>query len=593
MLGDIPFTETEFFMLTFASITNEAYRLCLDHRNSEVPALHHLVAARNDTAAFQIVLQSDHQYSVLVRPVEYFSRKTAKLRGAHERLRVSVSAPFDVDLNLEGFMTDHDDVEKADVLLAQDVLESRANLPVGVFAEVKVPAAARAGEYMITVRVFLSRYGEDERAVFEAEIPLTVADCILPAPKDWRIYVNLWQHLTSVARHHDIPLWSDAHFAVLKNYVQALAALGQKSVMVCAGEIPWGGQHCAADTEHFANLFEYSIIGITKQRGGSFTYDFSAMQRYIDLCADAGISGDIEVFGLVNVWKCMIDPPLCEDYPESVILRYFDESDGCVKYIRHREDVIAYIRALEEYFIKTGQIDRVCIGADEPADVERYRKSLQLLKEIAPSFRCSAAINHAEFIDEFCDSIETVSPSLTCVNLEYDRLKKYKRENPDKKLLWYVCGFRNIPNNCIINPLTDNRSIGLLTSYLGLDGFLRWNFCLYSEDPRRDIRYSRFGAGNINFVYPAKNGSCLLSLRYKNLQRGFADYELISMLLQKDPMAESLFEKIFDFSKKDLWEFEKRRSIPEADAEQEREDSPISRRWDDYNSLKEEILKRL
>ncbi len=57
--------------------------------------------------------------------------------------------------------------------------------------------------------------------------------------------------------------------------------------MICAGEIPWGGQHCAADMEHFANLFEYSIIGITKQRGGSFTYDFSAMQRYIDLCADA------------------------------------------------------------------------------------------------------------------------------------------------------------------------------------------------------------------------------------------------------------------------------------------------------------------
>lgn len=580
-------------MLTLAKITNEAYRVRLDHTCDPIPTLQHLVAAKNDTAAFQIILQSDHQYSVAVRPVEWFSRKVPKLRGVHERIRLSVSAPFYVELNLEGFMTDHDDVEKADVLLTQDVLENRANIPTAVWAEVKVPHEAKAGTYDVSVKAFLSRYGEDERLVFEENLSLTVAEYILPDAKDWKIYVNLWQHLSSVARHHDVSLWSDQHFEILEKYVNAIAALGQKSVMLCAGEIPWGGQGCASDMEHFANLFEYSIIGITKKADGSFSYDYSKMQRYIDLCAKAGICGDIEIFGLVNVWKNMIDPPLCEDYPENIILRYWDEADESMKYIRNREDIIAYVRALEQYFIQTGQIDRVCIGADEPADMERYRKSLNLLSEIAPAFRCSAAINHAEFIEEFQERIDTVSPSLSCVNKEYDRLITYKKQHPEKRLLWYVCGFNNIPNNSIINPLTDNRSIGPLTAYLGMDGFLRWNFCLYSEDPRKDIRYSRFGAGDINFVYPSKNGAPLLSLRYKNLQRGFADHELIYALRQKDPSADELFKKIFDFSKDDLKSFEKRRCACGANVDQMRNDATVSRDWNDYNSMKEEILKRL
>ncbi len=96
-----------------------------------------LVSARNDTTAFQIILQSNYQYSVSTRPVEYFSRKSG-VRGPHERIRVAVNAPFDIELDHEGLITDHDDIKKADILLKQDVLECPANLPTGVFAKIKI-----------------------------------------------------------------------------------------------------------------------------------------------------------------------------------------------------------------------------------------------------------------------------------------------------------------------------------------------------------------------------------------------------------------------------------------------------------------------
>ncbi|MBQ9544129.1 MAG: DUF4091 domain-containing protein [Clostridia bacterium] len=582
-------------MLTLAAVTNEAYRVRLDNSGDPIPPLAGLTAARRDSAAFQIVLQSDFQYSVSVRPVEWFSRK-AGVRGHHERIRVAVDSPFETQLDLEGFMTDQDDVKKADVLLKQDVVESPANLPTGVWVETKIPADAEPGEYPVTVSVYISRYGEDEKKVFSYTVPLKIYPFVLPEPENRKLYVNLWQHLSSVARHHDVALWSDSHFAVLEKYVAAISALGQKSVTLCAGQIPWGGQGCTTDRENPGNLFEYSIIPITKKKNGEFIYDYSKMQRYIDLCGKYGINGDIEIFGLVNVWQKLIPTPLVENYPENIVLRYLDESDGALKYVRDRERVIDYIKSLESYFIRTDQIGRVRIAADEPGDIDRYRESLELLKSVAPSFKCSTAINHAEFVEEFKDSISTFAPFLSCVTREYARLKEHKEKFPDKKMLWYVCGYHHVPNNCISNPLVDNRAIGLLTDRIGFDGFLRWDFCLYPDDPRKDIRYSHFGTGDVNFVYPAHNGDVLLSLRYKNLKRGFDDHALVSALREKDPAkADALLGKVFDFSADDPEAFDERRRSCHGNVDQARNDpdAVISRDWNDFDALKTAVLEAL
>jgi len=581
-------------LITLAKITNEAYKLRWDHSDDLIPDLPTLVSARNDTTAFQIILQSNYQYSVSTRPVEYFSRKSG-VRGPHERIRVAVNAPFDVELNLEGLITDHDDIKKADILLKQDVLECPANLPTGVFAEIKVPRDAKPGNYTVGVKVFLSLYGDNEQLVHEEDISLTVAEYVLPDAKNWKIYVNLWQHVSTLAAYHDVALWSDEHFAVIEKYIDAISRLGQRSITVCAGNIPWGGWGCNTSYEHGANLYQYSIIGITKKLDGTFSYDYSKMQRYIDMCTKAGMSGDIEIFGLVNVWQKNAVKDLCPDYPEkNIVFRYMDEADGRMKYIRKAEDVIAFVKALEQYFIQTGQIERARIGADEPRDIERYRESLGLIKKIAPSFKCSTAIDHSEFVEEFKDSIETISPALYCACTEYDQLVEHKNKFPQKKLLWYVCGHKNFPNNCIVNPLLDNRSIGIINDILGFDGILRWNFCLFTEDPRKDIRFSPIGAGDINFVYPSKNGSVLLSLRYKNLQRGLADYELIHALREKDPeAADKLVERICDFPIKDLKAFNSKRSKMSIDVDQHRHDVIMSRNWDDYNDLKAKVLSLL
>lgn len=578
-------------MAPFMKVTDEAFRLKLNYGDVAPTPLENLVSARRDTAAFQIIVQSDKQYSVNVGLGEWYSAKGG-MKGPHERLRVAVEAPFAVKLQIEEFLTDDDEVLKADLLLNQNIREERSNIPSAVWAEIEVPEDAEPGDYTVTAKLYSALYTQDEVLVDTIDIPLHVAEYVMPASKDWKFHLDLWQHTSNIARKHDVLLWSDEHFEVLKHYVDSLVALGQKSITVCASEIPWDGQSCFREFEHKGNLYEYSMIPVTRKVDGTYHYDYTIMQRYIDMCTEAGICGDIEIFGIVNVWILNKDLPesLCSEYPESIKIRYFDEADGCLKYVRDAEVLKDYVRSLERYFLDTNQISRVRIAADEPADVEKYKKSLALLNELAPNFRCKCAINHAEFIEQFHDRIDDFTPYIRCLVTEYERLMQCRKDYPGKRFLWYICCFGASPNNFLRTHLLENRMTGILTSVLRMEGFLRWNYCVWTDDPRKDIRYSYYEAGDTNFVYPGRNGKVLLSLRYKNLRRGITDFEMLEQIraTKGDDVVNTLLQKVMRTNNiKDFW------APDSVTQELKASEELFSLNFADYNEMKAEMLRLL
>ncbi len=573
-------------------LANEAYRLEQKYGAAPPVAPSRLIAAKRDSAAFQLIFSSNTPYSIHTATNDWYScegprTRVRELVGDHVRLRVAVDSLFSAKLYIEDLLTDDDGVKKADLLLNAPDKECMAGESSAVFVEVDVPADAVAGDYTVRVSLYASTYIEDEHLVATAELPLRIMDYTLPAPADWSFYLDLWQNNSNIARKHDVVLWSDAHFAVMKPYIESLAALGQKSITVCASEIPWEGQSSYRSLRYGGNLFEYSMIPITREQDGSFTFDYSVMQRYIDMCRAAGISGDIEVFGLVNIWHKpdYITEAPCPDYPEPIRLRYFDRADGCMKYVREAEVIRDYIRSLERYFIETNQIDRVRIAADEPSDIDRYRASLALLAELAPAFRRKTAINHAEFIEEFGDQIDDFAPALSCANKAHDALMHYRKKYPNKKFLWYFCTGPARPNLFLRSPLTEARMMGPLTDILGFDGVLRWSYTVWPEDPCREIRFSNFEAGDTNVVYPARNGDVQLSLRYKNLQRGIADYELIHALreLGKGEAADAIIKRLQRIEKPYDYYL----------AMKKRDTVLHCNDWEEFNAVKAELLSLL
>jgi len=133
--------------------------------------------------------------------------------------------------------------------------------------------------------------------------------------------------------------------------------------------------------------------------------------------------------------------------------------------------------------------------------------------------------------------VDDYVPSLGTLAQEYDIIREYQGSLEGKRFLLYVCCGPEYPNTFLRSRLTESYFIGILTSYVQLDGFLRWNYTVWNDDPRADIRYGNWYAGDTNFVYPAANGAPLLTLRYKALKRGIQFYELLEQLREKNPAA--------------------------------------------------------
>jgi hypothetical protein len=68
---------------------------------------------------------------------------------------------------------------------------------------------------------------------------------------------------------------------------------------------------------------------------------------------------------------------------------------------------------------------------------------------------------------------------------------------------------------------------------MGFDGFLRWAFNNWVEDPEVDSRYIRWPSGDTYFVYPDAQSS----IRFERLREGIQDYEKTRIL--RDELAEN------------------------------------------------------
>ena len=509
-------------------LTDEYFKARGSVRAKRPAPLQTLSCARNDSACFQLLAETGTR--CILDPG---TSPALSYELGLPRFRIAVEAPFACTVRTEGYLEDENGIPCAEVLHnVPQTYEGGLYAPAHILVD--VPADAKAGQYLITVRVFRAVGAFAEEKVFEGALTLNVCSYVLPSPQQWRCHLDLWQHNSNIARTFGTELWSDEHFAKMEQVIATLADLGQRSITVVVGDCPWRGWGCYLLKDHPATLFEYSMIAVTKEKDGRFSYDFSALKRYIELCFSYGIRGDITLYGLMGIWSHM---PLFagsapEDYPEQVLIRYLDEADGCFKYLKKTEDILAYIRALFDALREMGVFDLVRIGADEPSDLAAYRKNVALLRSLAPDIKFKMALDKTAAIRTFCEDTDDIAASFPC-SCENRALLKDVKQKKGTRLLFYVCNIpKNAPNTVLHNELYESTALAAIGYLFGFDGFLRWAYTCWTQDPLKDIRYNNTAlpAGDVNFLYPAKSGGVLFSIRYFALRKMLQIYEMLHLL---------------------------------------------------------------
>lgn len=189
------------------------------------------------------------------------------------------------------------------------------------------------------------------------------------------------------------------------------------------------------------------------------------------------------------------------------------------------------------------------LSADEPLDFPYYRRIVERIGRVAPRFRFFAAINHTAHIAQCRDNTDSFCIILPSVAEEWEQVCECRRQD-DKTYTWYVCCGPAYPNMFLRSNLLETRLAGALTAFLGLDGFLRWNYTVWNPRPRESLCWHLFPAGDNCFVYPGADGRPVLSLRYKQLRRAVEDYQLIDLLRKRDgaaaePVLRRVYETLF------------------------------------------------
>lgn len=503
-----------------------------------------LNCAKNSFASFQMLLEADENCDISLTGAPSFS-----IHPTNHQLRIaaSINGLGSMDIKMVTPIADDNGVLQWDCIENGDYYHIEKDYPCNFWGEIQIPLNTDAGLFNGFVKIYSHKLFENEELICQCNFELMIHDVELPSPMDYKFHLDLWQHLSNIARKHDVTLFSEEHFKVIENYVKSLARLGQKNITVIATEIPWSGQRTFNDLDEPTDLFEYSYIKTIKLADGSFVYDYSVMDRYIDLCMRHGIRSRIEVFGLCGIWMTEENGygKAAPDFPDGVRVRYLDSQTGCYNYMNREIQIRGFIHSLYTHFIDKNWLGLVRITADEPADLEIYRKTIKIILEEGPLFKFSIAINKAEFTTEFDLVMSDATPSLKCLAQDYDFIKDNLMNRIDKTVSWYVCCRPHFPNTFLKSHLLESRLICLLTFYLGLDGFLRWNYTVWPEKPRERLifRSPDWLAGDMNFVYPGNDGNPLLSLRYKALLRGIEDFELLSMA---DKVSETTKKYIMD-----------------------------------------------
>jgi hypothetical protein len=384
----------------------------------------------------------------------------------------------------------------ADILDINKIIDLKANTAQAIWVNVWAPADTKAGKYKGTLTVSGKNF-----APISLNLDLEVLNRTLPPPKDWQFHLDLWQNPYAVARYYQVPLWSQAHFDAMRPIMKILADAGQKVITTTIMNKPWNGQ-----TE---DAFD-AMVGKTKKIDGSWSYDYTVFDKWVEFMQSVGIDKQINCYTLIP-WALRFD--------------YFDQATNRVLFLETKPGEAAYdeywgsfLTDFAKHLRQKGWFEKTTIAMDERG-LEAMTKTIKLIKSIDSGFKISLAGNyHSEIEKDLYD---------LCISFGHkfpDKVKE-EREKAGKVSTVYTCCAEARPNTFTFSPPAEATWIGWHAMAGNYDGYLRWSYNSWTADPLHDSRFRTWAAGDCYLVYPG--GS---SIRMERLIEGIQDYEKCRIL---------------------------------------------------------------
>jgi hypothetical protein len=385
----------------------------------------------------------------------------------------------------------------ADVLDITDKIAVKAHTTQAIWVNIWIPSDMQAGKYTGKLTV-----SGKNLSPMTLNVELDVLNRTLPLPGDWQFHLDLWQHPYAVARYYQVPLWSSEHFEAMRPIMKVLADAGQKVITATIMHKPWNGQ----TEDPFC-----SMVGKTKRIDGTWTYDYTVFDRWVEFMHSVGIDRQINCYTMIP-WALHFD--------------YIDQATNKVEYVDaipgdtlYRQYWGSFLADFARHLKQKGWFDKTTIAMDE-RPLASMTEAIKLIRAVDADFKISlAGLYHPEIADELYD---------LCIAFghQYPPEIKTAREKAGKISTVYTCCSEARPNTFTFSPPAEAAWIGWHVMAGNYDGYLRWSYNSWTIDPLRDSRFRTWAAGDCYLVYPGARSS----IRMERLIEGIQDCEKCRIL---------------------------------------------------------------
>ena len=384
----------------------------------------------------------------------------------------------------------------ADVLEVRKSLDIEAQCTQPLWVNIWVPQDIPSGVYKGALTVSGENFAD-----VRLPMKINVQKRTLPDPAQWVFHLDLWQNPYAVARYYNVPLWSRQHFDIMKPLMQQLANAGQKVITASVMHHPWAGQ-----TE---DPFD-SMVFRMKKIDGSWVYDYTVFDRWVEFMMSLGIDRQINCYTLVP-WALKFD--------------YYDQATNRIRFVEAKPGEAAYedywfsfLKDFAGHLRQKGWFEKTTIAMDE-REKSMMQKAFDLIFRADAGYKVSGA----------GDYYPEIEPKMYDLCLAYghtlpDSVREERRRS-GKLSTVYTCCIEAYPNTFTFSEPAEASWLMWHAVAGGYDGYLRWAYNSWTKDPLHDSRFRSWAAGDCYLVYPGSS-----SIRMERLVEGIQDAEKIRIL---------------------------------------------------------------
>ncbi|MBO7376663.1 MAG: DUF4091 domain-containing protein, partial [Clostridia bacterium] len=368
--------------------------------------------------------------------------------------------------------------------------------------------------------LFRVRAGADEAA-----LPFTLF--IIPAKlPEQSIRVTQWFHTDSLADWYGVPVFSEDYWRITENFMRTAAENGINTILTPTFTPP-------LDTHVGGERTTVQLVGVKLGANGRYYFDYSLLDRWIDLCDKVGIVY-FEIAHLFTQWGAKHAPKVMARTPDGYRKIFGWETDACGKeYVRFLRE---YLKTLIKHMKERGDDRRMIFHiSDEPnaEQLEQYLAARSSVIDLLEGYTVTDALSNVNFY--LAGAVTTPIPSNNHIE---PFIRAFEEEGREGLWTYYCCGQSvGVSNRFFAMPGARTRFIGCQFYKYKIAGFLQWGYNFYYNqgsynliNPFFETTGSGFvPSGDAFSVYPGPGGECLESIRIRHFRQALEDLRALRL----------------------------------------------------------------